>query len=318
MAQDLQRPDLMVAVIGTGTMGRGIAQVFAHAGMTALLFDSRPGAALEAVGGHGLGLSEDLVTAIRIHSAGWTSVYVPEIVSRGLVPEDLGSFAGQQLKWSRGVWEVLLAEVPRALWRLSVRQKISYLMIGTYYAFGVTTAAYLAIPLLYLAFGWLPASVSPEEFLQHGVPFGLMAVLVYLYAERFLCDPGRERGLHLAGMLLKLGLWPVYLKGAALALARVDVPYIATPKEARAGRFWRLARVQVMTIALTLALIVRSVHDRLYVVPESQVRISTGVAWGMIGFALLHVLFSSSVIYAAWCAMRLPSPKQARRPGDAE
>ena len=49
MAQDLQRPDLMVAVIGAGTMGRGIAQICAQAGMTALLFDSREGAALEAM-----------------------------------------------------------------------------------------------------------------------------------------------------------------------------------------------------------------------------------------------------------------------------
>ena len=49
MIGDLQRPDLTVAVIGTGTMGRGIAQICAQAGMTALLFDSRDGAAREAV-----------------------------------------------------------------------------------------------------------------------------------------------------------------------------------------------------------------------------------------------------------------------------
>ena len=49
MAQDLQRGDLVVAVVGAGTMGRGIAQVCAQAGMTALLFDSRPGAASEAL-----------------------------------------------------------------------------------------------------------------------------------------------------------------------------------------------------------------------------------------------------------------------------
>ena len=49
MAQDLQRGDLIVAVIGAGTMGRGIAQVCAQAGMTSLLFDSREGAATEAV-----------------------------------------------------------------------------------------------------------------------------------------------------------------------------------------------------------------------------------------------------------------------------
>jgi 3-hydroxybutyryl-CoA dehydrogenase len=46
---DLQRADLIVGVIGAGTMGRGIAQVCAQAGMIALLFDTRAGAAAEAV-----------------------------------------------------------------------------------------------------------------------------------------------------------------------------------------------------------------------------------------------------------------------------
>jgi 3-hydroxybutyryl-CoA dehydrogenase len=49
VARDLQRPDLIVAVIGAGTMGRGIAQVCAQAGLTTLLFDSRQGAAIEAI-----------------------------------------------------------------------------------------------------------------------------------------------------------------------------------------------------------------------------------------------------------------------------
>jgi len=47
---DLQRGDLTVAVVGTGTMGRGIAQVCAQAGMTTLMFDAAAGAAQEAVG----------------------------------------------------------------------------------------------------------------------------------------------------------------------------------------------------------------------------------------------------------------------------
>ena len=46
---DLQQPDLIAAVIGTGTMGRGIAQLCAQAGLTTLLFDSREGAVKEAV-----------------------------------------------------------------------------------------------------------------------------------------------------------------------------------------------------------------------------------------------------------------------------
>ncbi|HET7384478.1 MAG TPA: 3-hydroxyacyl-CoA dehydrogenase [Pseudolabrys sp.] len=49
MAVNLSRSDLIAAVFGAGTMGRGIAQVCAQAGLTTLLFDSRYGAVKEAV-----------------------------------------------------------------------------------------------------------------------------------------------------------------------------------------------------------------------------------------------------------------------------
>ena len=48
MAFDATRPDLVVGVIGTGAMGRGIAQVTAAGGIQVLMADSRPGAAQEA------------------------------------------------------------------------------------------------------------------------------------------------------------------------------------------------------------------------------------------------------------------------------
>ena len=49
MAKDLSKPDLVVAVFGAGTMGRGIAQVCAQAGITTLLSDARAGAVQEAI-----------------------------------------------------------------------------------------------------------------------------------------------------------------------------------------------------------------------------------------------------------------------------
>lgn len=48
MPLDVSRSDLSLAVIGTGVMGRGIAQIAAQAGVRVLLYDSRPGAAREA------------------------------------------------------------------------------------------------------------------------------------------------------------------------------------------------------------------------------------------------------------------------------
>jgi 3-hydroxybutyryl-CoA dehydrogenase len=50
VALDATRPDLTLGLIGTGTMGRGIAQIAAVGGCRVVLVDSRPGAAEEARG----------------------------------------------------------------------------------------------------------------------------------------------------------------------------------------------------------------------------------------------------------------------------
>ena len=48
MTLDINRPDLTVGVVGTGAMGRGIAQVTAQGGMKAVMFDAAPGGAAKA------------------------------------------------------------------------------------------------------------------------------------------------------------------------------------------------------------------------------------------------------------------------------
>jgi 3-hydroxybutyryl-CoA dehydrogenase len=48
MSFDANSPRLALGVVGTGAMGRGIAQVAAAGGMNVLMTDARPGAAEEA------------------------------------------------------------------------------------------------------------------------------------------------------------------------------------------------------------------------------------------------------------------------------
>ena len=134
--------------------------------------------ALESIGGHGIGLAEDLVTSIRIHAAGWKSVYAPVIVSRGLVPEDVGSFCKQQLKWSRGVHEVLFAELPRLWKKLSFWQKVSYTTIGTYYMSGLSMLLFLLFPFLFLFFNMLPANMDFMEFLVRWLPVAIIGTSI--------------------------------------------------------------------------------------------------------------------------------------------
>jgi cellulose synthase (UDP-forming) len=219
--------------------------------------------ALAAIGGHGIGLAEDLVTAIRLHAAGWRSVYVPEVVSRGLVPEDLGSFYRQQLKWARGVWEVLFTELPRCWRTLAWRQRLSYATIGSYYLFGLTTLAYLCLPYIYLWSGLQPASVDFHEFVTAGGPVALIGAAVYLFAQRWLADRRSERGLHWRGLMLKVACWPVFLAGTLLAIVRAEIPYIPTAKEAHRGRFLHLAWPHLLLAGTYATTLVWTVYQRL-------------------------------------------------------
>jgi cellulose synthase (UDP-forming) len=256
--------------------------------------------ALESIGGHGIGLAEDLVTSIRLHAQGWQSIYVPEVVSRGLVPSDLDSYLKQQLKWSRGVYEVLFREYPRAFRRLTAYQKISYFMIGSYYLVGVTALIFLAVPLMYLLFGKQPAVFLLSEYVTHALPVGLFGTAVYLFAERWMCDRPRERGVHWRGMLLKIGSWNVYLKGLVLAVMGIAVPYIPTAKERRRGRFWMLARLPLLLLAISALALAWTAYAQLYVLPESEVLITTEVTIGMVFFTIMNAVLMSGRLYAAW------------------
>jgi cellulose synthase (UDP-forming) len=263
--------------------------------------------ALCSIGGHGVGLAEDLVTAIRLHAEGWRSVYVPEIVSRGLVPEDLGSFRKQQLKWSRGVYEVAFSELPRLFTRLSWRQRLSYLTIGTYYLCGMTTAMFLVFPYVYLWTGQQPASMRFEEFLAACAPVAVIGCAIYFFVQRWLCDPSTERGTHWRGLVLKLTCWPVFFAGTVLAIFRADIPYVPTSKEAVRGRFIRLAWPQCVLIGMYVATVLRVGYTRMTIVPEAALQLSAEAVWGMLAFATLPVVAAIGSLYAAWEA-REPLP----------
>ena len=263
--------------------------------------------ALESINGHGIGLAEDLVTAIRIHAAGWKSVYVPEVVSRGLVPEDLGSFYRQQLKWARGVYEVAFSELPGLARRLAWRQRLSYLAIGTYYLFGVTTPLFLAIPYLYLWFGVQPAVLPFAEFITVVTPVGIFGAAIYLAVQRWMCDSATERGIHARGLALKIACWPVFLAGTLLAIVRADVPYIPTAKEAVSGRFVRLAWPQLLLIVLYVATLARVLAVRAFHTGEGSLELSTEAVWGMVAFATVPVLASFGALFAAWESRRQPA-----------
>lgn len=261
--------------------------------------------ALTGIGGHGIGLAEDMITAIRLHAAGWKSVYNPVIVSRGLVPEDFGSFCKQQLKWARGVFEVTFMELPKLFRKLTGWQRLSYFTIGTYYLVGTTQFIFTLIPFLYFFTGILPARMQFAEFLVFGAPVVLCAIAIYLYMQRWLCDTDTEPGLHWRGMILKYACWPVYFMGFLLALVNAEIPYIPTAKKAVVGYITPFIRPMVIHVVLFVLAVTGVLVYRRFYMPESQLVLSAERTWGMIGFAFLAFVMAVGGVYAALEARKM-------------
>jgi cellulose synthase (UDP-forming) len=260
--------------------------------------------ALESIGGHGVGLAEDLITSIRLHAAGWKSIYNPVIVSRGLVPEDLGSFCKQQLKWARGTFEVLLTEVPKAFRRLTFWQKIAYCSIGTYYLIGLCTFFFILVPFIYFFTGIIPGRMAFSDFIVQGSSIVIISSLIYLYIQKFLCHPESERGIHWRGMILKYSCWPVFLLGFILTLADSEIPYIPTAKKAVTSITPFARPLAFYCILFVLTVMAVWIHRR-YFVPESELMFSAEKVWGMVAFSFIAFVQSLGGVFAAYEAKGL-------------
>ncbi len=185
--------------------------------------------ALDSIGGHAAGLSEDMHTAMQIHAKGWKSIYVPTILTRGLVPATLSSYYKQQLKWSRGTWDLLATTYPKLFTKFTWRQKLHYLTLPFHYLCGIIFFINFLIPVISLFTGYIPLKMDILSFALAAFPLLAMTVLIRHYVQKWVAEE-TERGFHIVGGILQIGAWWVHSIGFIYTLLRKKVPYIPTPK----------------------------------------------------------------------------------------
>jgi 3-hydroxybutyryl-CoA dehydrogenase len=83
MTLDINRPDLTVGIVGTGAMGRGIAQVTAQGSMKAILFDAAAGGAAKAKAAI-LDILKGLVAKGRLTDGDLAATETNLVVAQGL------------------------------------------------------------------------------------------------------------------------------------------------------------------------------------------------------------------------------------------
>jgi cellulose synthase (UDP-forming) len=197
-----------------------------------------------------ISVTEDMATAMRLHAAGWRSVYHHEILARGLAPEDLRSALQQRLRWAQGTIQVMLRENPLFIPGLRWGQRLMYFATMWSYLSGLFSIIYLSAPIFYLIFGMLPVRTQADEFFWRLVPYLITNELVFA-AAGWKLPTWRGRQYSLA-------LFPLWIQAVISAIGNVyagrPLGFVVTPKVRQGGApLWgvlRLVRIQLITMAL--------------------------------------------------------------------
>jgi cellulose synthase/poly-beta-1,6-N-acetylglucosamine synthase-like glycosyltransferase len=113
--------------------------------------------ALKEVGGVATGtVTEDIHTTIRLHAAGWRTVYHNEVLARGLAAASADQYLLQRHRWGTGAMQVLRADNPLTVPGLTMPQRLAYAftLFGWFDAW--RSLGYLLLPVAVLCTGAIP------------------------------------------------------------------------------------------------------------------------------------------------------------------
>ncbi len=208
-------------------------------------------AALEEAGGFPTdSITEDFALSVGLHERGWTSRYVPRVLARGLGPEDMAAYVGQQQRWAQGCLGALRTVLTA---RLPLRLKAQYLLSAVFFASGWTVAVYLALPLVAILTGAIPISgEAADTYLLHFVPYWALAVGTVAVA-------GRGTYTFRAFAVLAATWWIHVHACLRVASGRVG-GFVVTPKEGADGP---QPRAVAPTLAVAAALAVAGAYGLL-------------------------------------------------------
>jgi cellulose synthase (UDP-forming) len=123
-------------------------------------------------------VTEDCHTSLRLHSLGYETIYYDKIMIAGLAPEKFSAYVGQQVRWARGMAQILRLENPlfnRKL-NLTLSQRICYFSATSHFFFGFPRLMYVIAPMLYLLMGINPVKGLGFETLFYALPHILLSM----------------------------------------------------------------------------------------------------------------------------------------------
>ncbi|HEY9710015.1 MAG TPA: glycosyltransferase family 2 protein, partial [Oculatellaceae cyanobacterium] len=135
--------------------------------------------ALEEVGGVATEtITEDIHTSVRLHSRGWSSYFINEVLAYGIAPQTIKSFLVQRLRWAQGTMQLYRSsDSPLWIRGLTIRQRLSYLSSFLAYFESFQKLILLLTPVFIIMFDIFPMQVNVPEFLMRWTPYFALTIL---------------------------------------------------------------------------------------------------------------------------------------------
>ena len=198
-------------------------------------------AAIEDIGGmYADSKSEDVWTSLKLHENGWRSVYIPSELAVGDTPETIEAYTKQQLRWATGGFEIMLTHNPLSLkHRLTLDQRVQYLVTATHYLTGIAPLLLLLVPpmSIFLDLSPMDMQVSPGTWVLFYAGFYLMQVAVAFYTL------GSFRP---ETLLLATVSFPIYCRALVNAVLKREQKWHVTGSKAKAASPFNFMIPQVL------------------------------------------------------------------------
>jgi len=123
-------------------------------------------------------VTEDCHTAFRLHSLGYESIYYDKIMVAGLAPEKFSAYVGQQVRWARGMAQILRIENPliNPKLNLTIPQRLCYFSATSHFFYGFPRLMYAIAPPLFLLFGINSVKGLGLETLFYALPHIILSM----------------------------------------------------------------------------------------------------------------------------------------------
>ncbi len=202
--------------------------------------------ALLSIGGMRTGtITEDIVTGLLMHQAGYRSVYVPKILAEGLATEDLLNYSQQQYRWARGSLDIIFRWNPLFMRGLTWAQRIQYLSSASFYLSGVIVLIDALLPLIFMYTGLVPVNISGMLLSSIFLPYFFVTLYTIQQSSNFTFT--------FSSLAFSMGSFAIQLRALFAALTFRKSNFTITSKMRESGNYLRLVKWHIVYIGLFIA-----------------------------------------------------------------